>query len=151
MPLHRALAPWGIALSTALVLAGCAATDQPDEAPQDQITSEETGEVPEGPPAAPSMPYSGVAVLPPINDDPEQLMGLDRDALNEKLGEPSLIRRDGDAEVWQYRGETCVLDLFLYGPVKKVELVDLRNRGVGDEESVRDCFVGLLRAALQSS
>ncbi len=107
--------------------------------------------MPENPPASPSMPYSGVAVLPPINDDPAQLMGLDRSELNEALGEPALIRRDGDAEVWQYRGDRCVLDLFLYGAEKKVEHIDLRNRGDGDDAEVRDCFVGMLRAALQSS
>ena len=94
---------------------------------------------------------SDVAALPPepepdIDDDPQQLMGLDRDALNEKLGLPALIRRDGDAEVWQYRADRCVLDLFLYGIEKKVEYIDLRDRGNG-EDSVRDCFVGMLRAA----
>ena len=152
MPLRKLLSPWAIILPTALVLAGCTATDEPEAAPpQEEAAVEEPVGMPENPPASPSMPYSGVAVLPPINDDPTQLMGLDRDELNEKLGEPSLIRRDGDAEVWQYRGENCVLDLFLYGPVKKVELVDLRNRGEGDDKAVRDCFVGMLRAALQSS
>jgi hypothetical protein len=151
MPSRKPLAQWAIILSAALILTGCTATGGPDTAPQEEAVAEQPAETPEAPPTSPSMPYSGVAVLPPVNDDPQQLMGLDRDALNEKLGEPSLIRRDGDAEVWQYRGENCVLDLFLYGPVKKVELVDLRNRGEGDEEAVRNCFVGLLRAALQSS
>lgn len=149
MSLRKPVTPLAIILSAALVLGGCTTVDEPEAAAQDETAVEQPAETAETPPASPSMPYSGVAVLPPVNDDPQQLMGLDRDELNEKLGEPSLIRRDGDAEVWQYRGENCVLDLFLYGPAKKVELVDLRNRGEGDEEAVRNCFVGMLRAALQ--
>ena len=71
--------------------------------------------------------------------------------LNKKLGEPALIRRDGDAEIWQYREDSCVLDLFLYGQDKTVEHVDLRNRGGGDGSSVSDCFTEMLRAALPST
>lgn len=147
MPLRSSL----IVLLAALVVAGCTETVESDTTPQEEAAAAESVDTPENPPASPSMPYSGMAVLPPIDDDPQQLMGLDRDALNEKLGEPALIRRDGDAEVWQYRGDRCVLDLFLYGRVKKVEHIDLRNRGDGDESEVRDCFVDMLRAALQSS
>lgn len=149
--MRKLLSPWVIILPAALILAGCTATDDPAPAPQEEAAVEEPVGMPENPPASPSMPYSGIAVLPPINDDPAQLMGLDRKELNETLGEPALIRRDGDAEVWQYRGDRCVLDLFLYGAEKKVEHIDLRNRGDGDDAEVRDCFVGMLRAALQSS
>jgi hypothetical protein len=31
-----------------------------------------------------------------------------------RLGPPNFTRRDPPAELWQYRGATCVLDLFLY-------------------------------------
>ena len=31
------------------------------------------------------------------------------------LGAPEFVRRDGPAQIWQYRAENCVLDLFLYG------------------------------------
>lgn len=141
-------------LAAALVLAGCAAPEvqeAEEPPPQEEALPEQPAETPADPATSPAMPYSGVAVLPPVNDDPQQLMGLDRDELNEKLGEPALIRRDGDAEVWQYRADRCVLDLFLYGAVKKVEHVDLRNRGEGNEAAVRDCFVGMLRAATPST
>ena len=30
------------------------------------------------------------------------------------LGRPDLLRRDGDAEIWQYRAGSCILDIFLY-------------------------------------
>ncbi len=131
------------ALVAGLILAGCAVTE-----PAEPDTAETA---PPGSADNPAMPYNGMAALPPVNDDPQQLMGLDRATLNEKLGEPALIRRDGDAEVWQYRADRCVLDLFLYGVDKKVEHVDLRDRGDGGASSVRDCFAGMLRAAMPST
>lgn len=133
-----------LALLAGLILAGCETADgQPtaDEPPPQALDNS---------PAGPAMPYNGMATLPPVNADPRQLMGLDRAALNEKLGKPALVRRDGDAEVWQYRAVGCVLDLFLYGVDKKVEHVDLRDRGDGGGDSVRNCFAGMLRATKPS-
>ena len=141
------ISPLVTVLVAGLILAGCAATEgqtPPAEPDTAETAAQESAD-------NPSMPYNGMAALPPVNDDPQQLMGLDRATLNEKLGEPALIRRDGDAEVWQYRADRCVLDLFLYGVDKKVEHVDLRDRGNADEGSVRDCFAGMLRAAMPSS
>ncbi len=51
---------------------------------------------------------------PAIDDDPQQLYGLNSRALGELLGEPSLVRAEAPAEIWQYRGQTCVFDVFLY-------------------------------------
>ncbi len=53
-------------------------------------------------------------VMPPINDDPHQLMGLAPGAVNSLLGPPSLLRTEAPAEVWQYAAEDCVLDIYLY-------------------------------------
>jgi hypothetical protein len=153
-PWNRRPASTLAALATALLLAGCVAPTG-DNAADAGIVAEDEIQPPadiyrsESDPDAP-----GMASLPPIDDDPNQLIGLDRAALGEKLGEPALVRRDGDAEVWQYRAENCVLDLFLYGEEKegkKVEHVDLRDRGEGDDSSVRECFVGMLRAAMPAS
>jgi hypothetical protein len=30
------------------------------------------------------------------------------------LGEPSLVRRDPPAEIWQFHDRHCILDVFLY-------------------------------------
>ncbi len=141
-----------LALVAGLFLAAC-------EAPTEQAAVDGPTSPADPPPPPPSVPfdpdsatpYNGLAALPPIDDDPKQLLGMDRAMLNETLGEPALIRRDGDAEIWQYRADSCVLDLFLYGQDKTVEHVDLRNRGNGDESSVSDCFTDMLRAALPST
>ena len=55
-----------------------------------------------------------VAALPPVDDNPARLMGLDRDGLTAVLGEPALIRREAPAEIWQYLTEGCVFDVVLY-------------------------------------
>jgi hypothetical protein len=141
-----------LALIAGLFLAGC-------ETPTEQVAVDGSASPADPPPPPPSVPfdpesatpYNGLAALPPIDDDPKQLLGLDRAMLNEKLGEPALIRRDGDAEIWQYRADSCVLDLFLYGLDKAVEHVDLRSRGAGGGSSVSDCFTERLRAALPST
>lgn len=102
--------------------------------------------------AAVLAPYSGMAILPPsANPDPDQLLGLSSEEIASRLGKPALIRRDGDAEVWQYRRTRCVLDLFLYGSRKQVEHVDLRDRGDANEESVRLCFQRMLESAGEST
>lgn len=133
IPLHF------LALAAALTLAGCETAEGP------------AGSAAGDTPSSADAPYNGSAALPSVDDDPQQLMGLDRTALNGQLGKPALVRRDGDAEVWQYRRDRCVLDLFLYGAEKKVEHVDLRNRGDGGADSVRGCFADMLRDALPST
>lgn len=54
------------------------------------------------------------ADLPPVDDDPDQFLGLDALAVARRLGAPDLVRRDGSAEVWLYDGGGCVVDVFLY-------------------------------------
>jgi len=53
----------------------------------------------------------GLAAAP---RDPTTLIGLDAAGLEAMLGAPELKRREPPAEMWQYRTETCVLDLYLY-------------------------------------
>jgi len=50
---------------------------------------------------------------------PDELVGLKPDEVTRLLGSPALIRHDPPAQVWQYRGRDCVLDLFLYPPAGK--------------------------------
>ncbi|MCP5367286.1 MAG: hypothetical protein H6906_07225 [Hyphomicrobiales bacterium] len=96
---------------------------------------------PETPPPAP-MP------LPPA----DSLLGRDGDAVARLLGDPSFRREDRPAEVWQFRGEACVLDLFLYPPAgggpHRVAHYEARGRGTDPaaRPSAEDCFHALLRA-----
>lgn len=95
-------------------------------------------------------PFSAMALLPPAAD-PDELLGLNGEEVTVKLGQPALIRREGEAEVWQYRRTDCVLDLFMYGSAKQVEHVDLRDRGDANESAVRACYRRMLEKPLESS
>jgi hypothetical protein len=46
--------------------------------------------------------------------DPSRLKGLSPPQVHSVLGKPVFTRRDAPAEIWQYRGRACTLDLFLY-------------------------------------
>lgn len=135
---------FAVALVAAFVLSACSDAGGP-QAEAELASTEQTV------PVAPLAPYSGVAVAPAVDVDPDQLIGLSGGDVTRKLGTPALIRRDGEAEVWQYRRARCVLDLFLYGSLKQVEHVDLRDRGDATDAAVRDCFARMLEDGPASS
>jgi len=43
-----------------------------------------------------------------------RLSGLSESELRAALGDPTLLRREGSAQLWQYAGIGCVLHVFLY-------------------------------------
>ena len=47
---------------------------------------------------------------------PGKLTGQSKEALLKLLGTPSFKRRDSPAEIWRYRDQSCLLDLYLYPP-----------------------------------
>jgi len=81
--------------------------------------------------------------------DPEEFIGYGPQRLLPIMGAPDFVRRDGPAQIWQYRAENCVLDLFLYGKNddSQVRHVELRERVPG-VEPVEECF-SRLRTARQ--
>ena len=92
------------------------------------------------------------AALPPapvIDDDPARILGLGPDKLTELLGRPELTRREPPAEIWQYRGETCVFDVFLYEEAGLVRVTYLEARDESARRvAERGCLNQLLRARL---
>ena len=102
------------------------------------------------PEPAPEPVEETVARLPPppeIDDDPEQVMGLDSGALEALLGAPGFVREDAAAQVWQYRGAGCVLDAFLYsdGLAEPYRVTYYEIRGDdGTDGAKRRCFRSLL-------
>jgi len=44
----------------------------------------------------------------------DRLKGLSARELSAALGDPTLLSRDGPAQIWQYAGNGCVLHVFLY-------------------------------------
>jgi hypothetical protein len=98
-------------------------------------------------PAPLPAPAPKVAALPPINDDPAQLMGLDRSGVNSLLGNPDLIRREAPAEIWQYVSGSCVFDVVLYarGQDYAVSYLEARDAKAAIQ-APRPCLNSLLRA-----
>ena len=89
-----------------------------------------------------------LASIPP-DANPQQLIGLESRGLADMLGSPDFVRRDGNAEVWQYPAESCILDVFLYRDkgTLSVDYVELRGRGTA-LLSRQDCYRRMLQTHL---
>jgi len=74
-----------------------------------------------------------------VDGDPDKLIGLDPGAIAMLLGEPELRRLERPAEVWQYRTDSCVFDIFLYRNEQGPRVVHYEARQ-------RDAAAGLGRA-----
>ena len=92
------------------------------------------------------------AVLNGINDPdilgPERLLGLFADNIRKMFGAPDFRRHDPPAEIWQYRKDGCLLDIFLYlekdrPDILRVRHVEVRGRSV-TEVSHKKCFLEAL-------
>ncbi len=80
---------------------------------------------------------------------PSRLTGMSHYQVIGLLGKPKFKRQDDPALIWQYRTETCALDVFLYrtgdGPEYRVDYFEARNRKKG-KVTAKDCFTALLKA-----
>lgn len=62
----------------------------------------------------------------------DHLDGWSAAGLSARLGRPDLLRREAAAQVWQYRGATCLLDVFLYPDARgAVQVVHASLRPIG--------------------
>ena len=95
---------------------------------------------------------STTASLPPGMslpiDSPKALVGKSETEVSSLLGKPGFTRTDGPAQVWQYSGASCVLDVFMYKAAAgyTVEYTELRRRGsigaVDDPACLGDALSG---------
>lgn len=81
--------------------------------------------------------------------DPAKLKGLAPAAMQALLGVPDLLRWESHAQVYQYVGAKCVLDIIFYespsgGPFRAVYL-SARGPG-GQDTEIKTCLVDLLPA-----
>lgn len=131
-------------LGLALAVSAC----QLNRSPAPVVTPAEATVTPAARPAA-TVPAAQpqVAALPPIDDDPARLVGLDRAGLSALLGEPNLVRKDAPAEIWQYLGDDCVFDVVLYqrGGDYAVSYLEARDAAAAVQPA-QPCLNALLRA-----
>ena len=50
----------------------------------------------------------------PQDLDPQLFLGQSPDELKNHLGAPSILRKEGTVEIWQYQLSDCVVDFFFY-------------------------------------
>ena len=62
-----------------------------------------------------------------IESDPEAVKMLTANEVRYVFGKPDLRRQDADAEVWQYKTDSCVMDLYFYGH-GEISYVDVRTK-----------------------
>ncbi len=127
-----------------------AQTAQPE--PQTKASEAPAATAPQTETAPEAQTGPKTAALPPapaIDDDPARILGLGPDRLTELLGRPELTRREPPAEIWQYRGESCVFDVFLYEEGGRTRVTYLEARDASARRvAERGCLNQLLRARL---
>jgi hypothetical protein len=111
----------------AAALGGCAATADPAPPPVAVSAPSTRIDVPALTAAAglshPRLPETATA---------EALVGLSAADLTAVIGSPRWRRRESPAEVWQYQGASCVLDVFLYeeGGAPRVVYAEARDESL---------------------
>ncbi len=138
---HRRLAA---VLSLVALLGGCITPAEPTAVERDPIAapgesvSVAPRELSNSGALALSTPQK-VRPLPPL----VTLATLDSVGLQALLGAPAFTRRDDPAQLWQYRGDRCTLDIFLYRPTGggdfQVDYFAARPSG-SDAVSTEACF-----------
>ncbi|MEX1109760.1 MAG: hypothetical protein WEC00_12665 [Dongiaceae bacterium] len=81
---------------------------------------------------------------PPL---PEAIIGLDSDRLAAQLGMPVFLMRAKASEIWQYRAENCVLDLYLYEESGALRVLYLEARDSFGESQAPGACIAAVHAA----
>lgn len=139
---------WLLVLGLIFILGGCAdanrqsaKTPSPSEAPSPLVPQSDPQSEPQPDPVSPAPSTVTVKV-------PERLVGLSHAEISEIFGKPQFRRHDAPAEIWQYRGAACILDLFLYDTGKgllRVRHFEIRHPGA-KPVSRRRCLGALAKA-----
>lgn len=107
---------------------------------------------PPGGGAAPQTVHPGGSPRPGASGDvsADRFNGQTGKEILAALGEPDYRRHEAPAEVWQYYGRGCVLDLFLYNGSggQRVSYVELRSRNF-NADPASDCLPLLLQGKRQ--
>jgi len=148
---------WAVAAAAAFLLAGCQTEPTTAAGPTVTAVAPAAGHDPAAAfaraadpvePVDEDIPAAETASVPAdLSADPDKLRGLPPPALRAALGHPTLRRHDHAAEIWQYYGDGCILDLFLYDErgAKRVVHYQLRSRSA-DGPVPGGCFSRMVRS-----
>ena len=96
---------------------------------------------------------TGSKIEPPIPvPDLISIVGFNEAKLEKLFGKPSFVRRDATALLWQYRDESCTLDLFLYkhGHDYNAEYFEIRDRDTSID-SDENCLRAIIKKNLSNT
>jgi hypothetical protein len=92
----------------------------------------------------PNVPVMTVA---PEIVNPQIFLDQSPDQLKNSLGAPSILRTEGNVEIWQYQFSDCVVDFFFYETAGKLAAtyVDMRSPFLGDQLDHAACKYALYK------
>lgn len=61
-----------------------------------------------------------------VEDAPASLTQFTRQDIGFLFGQPTMQRRDADAQIWQYKTKSCVVDFYFYGDKGAADAGDMR-------------------------
>lgn len=150
-------APIGVRVAAVVLLATLSAcapqtTDLPPAGTQASPASEKRPAITSLPSLnAPTMTAANGEAAPALGPSAD-LVGIDREEMQRLFGPPVLRRQEGEAEVWQYPADRCVMDAYLYAQAAseaphRVAYVEFREGGLGilPEGTARErCYAEVL-------
>ena len=82
-----------------------------------------------------------VMTVAPQDLDPQIFLGQSSDELKGRLGVPSIIRKEGPVEIWQYQLLDCVVDFFFYDKAGELAAThtDMRSPFLGGQLDQSAC------------
>ena len=88
-----------------------------------------------------------VMTAAPQNVNPQIFLGQSPDQLKNSLGVPSILRTEGNVEIWQYQFSDCVVDFFFYETAGKLAAthVDMRSAFLGGQLDQAACKYALYK------
>ena len=88
-----------------------------------------------------------VIIVAPQDLDPQLFLGQSTDQLTNRLGAPSILRKEGNVEIWQYQLTDCVVDFFFYDKAGTLAAThtDMRSPFLGRKLDQASCRQALYK------
>jgi hypothetical protein len=105
-------------------------------------------------PGPPAIPDARSAISEPVPSTPDaenDIIGLESDAIEYRLGQPESRRDMPPAVVWHYANNSCSLDIWLYRDLQSSALRALFTEVMGDDRTDQRRQSCIKQLALQSA
>jgi hypothetical protein len=88
-----------------------------------------------------------VITIAPQDLDPQLVLGKSPEQLKSQLGTPSILKKEGNVEIWQYQLSDCVIDFFFYDKAGTLAVThtDMRSPFLGGQLDQTACRQALYK------